>query len=188
MALMLVPPSNSVWPSGGAPAAALAPILPRRRRDSPRSRSVQVWTRATARSAEPRHRSGRRGKRTTILIVRLGIGFGMDGRGATGADAITSNASSQPAASGASHSSRSDLSQEDLPQERVSEGPACLPPVDGSRDSGRQHMGFFRIGYALAVGIALQLLHDARANLLSHRRLCGGDEWWQAALRTNGPR
>src|SRR5882724_11083525 len=37
-------------------------------------------------------------------------------------------------------------------------------------------MCFLRIGYALAVGIALKLLHDARANLLSHRRLGGGDK------------
>src|SRR4030081_3931539 len=38
-------------------------------------------------------------------------------------------------------------------------------------------MCFFRIGYALAVGIALKLFHDARANPLSCRRFGGSDKW-----------
>src|SRR4029079_3401192 len=38
-------------------------------------------------------------------------------------------------------------------------------------------MCFFRIGYSLAVGIALKPFHDARADLLSRRRLGGGDKW-----------
>src|SRR5437762_7853305 len=38
-------------------------------------------------------------------------------------------------------------------------------------------MGLFGIGDAVAIGVALQLLGDARANLFARLRIRGSDEW-----------